>query len=517
MFVTLVWLLFSGVAQAVISPPLNYFALHPVSWVPALWVFSRHSGHRALLAGLVVGTCANLAIFYWLPATVSRFGGFPFPVAAAVWLLFATATGFYTALFAWGFARIQRVAGTLWPPAVAAWFCGLEFLNPQLFGYLQGVAWYQVPQIFLISAVTGVSGVSFLVMLCNAVVLQGLQLAGAGYDRSARRTWLGNAAMLAALVALAAGYSSVRIGAVAAAERDARPLRIALIQPDYTIERRRALSTMQPDAFAKDLVALSVETASKFGAKTPIDVFVWPEGALRVDPGQARNRAVLDFARQSAAEIWTGANHLATDSRKKSVSHNSAFRILADGRIDTRYDKNILVPFGEYVPLRDVIPGFDRIETVGNFEPGDSVAQYTRGNTRFVFLICYEAIRSGFVREAIGDDVNLIVNVTVDAWYGDTSEQSQHLMLAATQAAMNGVPLVRSTTTGISAFVDARGILTAQAGNFTRQALVGEVLPVRVPSLYSRWGDWFAWLCVVASVLMLIASTRRPRSTQPDR
>lgn len=509
MVLSLVSLLFSGLAQALISPPLNWIALHPLSWVPAFAVFSRLTGRRALAAGQIVGTCANLAIFYWLPGTVERFGGLPQPVALAVWLLFAAATGFYTALFAWGFARIRRLAGPCWPLAIAAWFCALEFLNPQLFGYLQGIAWYQTPWIFLLSAATGVSGVSFLVILCNAVVLQGLD---AAHGRESGRAWLGNAAVLAALLLATALYSRARMEAIAAAEHRATPLRIALIQPDHTVQRRRALAQMKPDAFAQDLLALSRQAArSDNGANAAIDVFVWPEGALRVDPGQARNRAVLDFVRQSGAEIWTGANHHTTDEHGHPLSHNSAFRVFAGGEIDTRYDKNILVPFGEYVPLREVIPGFDRIRTVGNFEAGSAVPRYTSSTTRFVFLICYEAIRSTFVRRAIGNDVNLMVNVTVDAWYGDTSEQSQHLMLAAAQSAMHGLPMVRSTTTGISAFVDALGIVTSQTGTFTRQALVGEVRPVRVAGLYSRWGDWFAWLCVAASALALITSIRQCR------
>ncbi|MBI5506782.1 MAG: apolipoprotein N-acyltransferase [Deltaproteobacteria bacterium] len=508
MLLTIVSLLLSGLIQATISPPLNWIAIHPVSWVPALWVFSRLRGRRALVAGWTVGTCANLAIFYWLPGTVTRFGGLPASVALVVWLLFAAATGFYTALFALGFGSVRRAAGTRWPLAAAAWFCALEFLNPQLFGYLQGVAWYQVPRIFLVSAITGVSGVSFLVILCNAVVLQGTEVFRSG-EPAMRRAWLGNAAVLAALVLLAVGYSSARLDRIAAAESEADPLRIALIQPYHTIERRRAMEASQPDAFARDLLALSLEAEKHNAGNGKIDVFVWPEGALRVDPGQARNRAVLDFVGRSGAEVWTGANHNTADSRRRLVSHNSAFRIFGDGAIDERYDKNILVPFGEYVPLRDVIPGFDRLETVGNFEAGTSVPKYTSGAARFVFLICYEAIRSGFVREALSDDVNLIVNVTVDAWYGNASEQSQHLMLAATQSAMNGIPLLRSTTTGISAFVDARGVLTAQAGNFTREALVSEVRPVRVPGVYSHWGDWFAWLCVAASALLLIAAAQR--------
>jgi apolipoprotein N-acyltransferase len=304
------------------------------------------------------------------------------------------------------------------------------------------------------------------------------------------------------------------------------------------------------DSFARDLVELSrtaatpASTAQSSEAayassaerasstERAIDVYVWPEGALRADPSQPFNRAALEFVRDSGAEVWTGANHHELRGDGVRVSHNSAFRLYDDGRIDRRYDKNILVPFGEYVPFRDVIPGFDRIPTVGEFEAGANVPVYTSGSTRFVFLICYEVIRSAFVRRALAGDrersepsearepnapderdlpVNLMVNVTVDAWYGDSSEQSQHLMLAAAQSALNGLPLVRATTTGISAFVDARGVITAQAGNYTREVLVGEVRPLRVPSLYSRLGDWFGWLCVVVSALMLPLSLLRSR------
>jgi apolipoprotein N-acyltransferase len=137
------------------------------------------------------------------------------------------------------------------------------------------------------------------------------------------------------------------------------------------------------------------------------------------------------------------------------------------------------------------------------------VPTYVAGRARFVFLICYEAIRSGFVRRAIAGGANLLVNVTVDAWYGNTSEQSQHLMLAAAQSALHGVPLLRATTTGISAIVDPRGIITAKSETSTREVLVREVRPVRVPSFYSRAGDWFAWSCVAASGVLLGLSRRR--------
>jgi len=500
-------LLFTGLAQAAISPPLGWIVLHPLSWVPALAVFSRLEGRRAFFAGWLVGLSAELAIYCWLPGTVNRFGGMPMPVGWIAWLLYAAFTGFYTAVFAWGFGRVRRAGGAWWPFAVAAWFCALEFLNPQMFGYLQGVAWYQVPRVFLVTAVTGVSGMSFLVLTCNAVALQGLELRRGQGERTA---WLRNVALFAVLVVASVAYSSVRLGAIEAAERDAKPLRIALVQPLHTIPKRKAMLREAPDAFAKDLVSLSREALEKDGGR--IDAYVWPEGALRTEPAQRRNRAVLDFAKETGAEVWLGANHHDMADATVTAQHTSAFRVMADGRLDQRYDKNVLVPFGEYMPLKSVFPFLPTIKAVGNFQAGTRVPKYDLGPTRFVFAICYEAIRSGFVREAIGDDVNLLVNVTIDAWYGELSEQGQHLMLAASQSAMNGLPMVRSTSTGISAFVDARGVITASTGNFTRETLVRDVKPVRVPGFYSRHGEVFAWLCVAASALLLAAGLRRRKS-----
>jgi apolipoprotein N-acyltransferase len=495
----------------VISPPLGWIWLHPISWVPALFVFSRCEGRRALLAGWIVGTSAQISIFHWLAGTVTRYGDIPLPLSLLILLLFAAATGFYTAVFAWGFARVRRVAGARWPFAMAAWFAAVEYLNPQIFGYLQGVAWYQVPEIFLVVAVTGVTGVSFLVMLFNAVALQALQVLR-GEARETKRALVANTAGAFALLAVAVGYSNLRLDAIERAERDADPLRVALVQPNHTIERRRELHRLGLDAFANEMVALSraaIEEAA-FEGET-IDVFVWPEGALRADPSQASNRAVKDFVRESGAEVWTGANHHEIGPKGTPISHNSAFRILGDGTLDRRYDKNILVPFGEYVPFEDIVPGFDRIPTVANFERGHDIPRYASGPARFVFLICYEAIRSGFVRRALDDDTNLIVNVTVDAWYGDTSEQSQHLMLAATQSALHGLPLLRATTTGISAIVDARGAIVEQTDTFTSELIVREIRPLRVSAPYSSYGDGLAWIFVASSVFLLGVSASRSR------
>jgi apolipoprotein N-acyltransferase len=496
-------LLFSGGVQASISPPLGWTFLHPVSWVPAFWVFSRLAGRRAFCAGWLLGASANAAIFYWIAGTVSRFSNLPPALSYVVLALFAAVAGLYAAVFAWGFGFVRRAAGRFWPLGIAAWFTAVEFLNPQMFPYFQGVAWYRVPSIFLVTALTGVSGVTFLVILCNAVVLQAIEAIRG--DFAARRAWVANAGALAALVAGAFAWSALRLAKIESAEAGAETLRVALVQPNYDVARRREMLRKAPETFAEDLVALSRAAARSAGG---VDVFVWPEGALFREPGAPCNAAVLEFVRDTGAEVWTGAYDSRVDEDGRRHSYNSAFRIYGDGVVDRRYDKNILVPFGEFMPFADVIPALRRIEGPGHFAGGEGLAVYDGGLARFAFLICYEAILSGYVREGVRQNPDLLVNLTFDAWFGDTAEPSQHLMLAAIQAAQYGIPMLRSTATGISAFVDARGMITAETGVYTREVLVRDVKRVRVPSFYALAGDWFAWLCAFASAALLGAALR---------
>jgi apolipoprotein N-acyltransferase len=492
-------LLFSGLVQALISPPLNWLFLHVVSWVPAFWVFSQLNGRRAFLAGWLVGTSANLAIFYWLPVSAHNYLSIPVALTPLVLLCFASGIGFYVAVFAWGFQYIRRVSAGTWPFTIAIWFCALEFLMPQLFTYYQGVAWYQQPHIFLASSLTGVSGISFLVMFCNALILQAYEVMR-GRWKSGRVLYI-NALVFLLLLSLTFIYTSQRLEKIKLAEASTTPINVALIQSNHNVERKDELRRQPPGSFARDLVMLSHEVAAKVGTK--IDVYVWPENALQKSPDGEGNRKVIDFARESNAEIWTGALFNSSHQINAEVYRNAAYRIDASGKIDTRYDKTLLIPFGEYVPLKEVLPGLDWIKLPGNFEAGDGIRTYLPGKAKFSFLICYEAIKTNYVRTGIQQGTELLVNLSGDARSGDNSEQSQHLMLAAIQAAQFGVPLIRSTSTGISAFVDARGLITSQSRVFERGGLVSRVQPLRVPSIYAQYGDWFAWACVLISLLLL--------------
>ncbi len=489
-------LAFSGLVQALIFPPLNYYWLQPWALAPGLYVLRRLSSRRAFFAGWFMGMLANLALFYWIAETVTRFAGVPFPLGVLALFLFAAVAGLYLGVFGWGLGYLRSVSGQAWPFAAAAWFVTCEFLNPQLFPYYQGAALYGVPDLFLVSSVTGIPGVTFQVVLFNLVLVAAAEQVQ-GIGRMGRWAWIGTVVGVALMLASSIGISARQATRIEAAEAEASTLRVAIVQPNLDILAVRSLG---PTGMAQRHVEQSRRALT---ADPGIDVFLWPETALRNAPADPANRAVFDFIRESGREVWTGARTLEQVAGKEKY-FNAAYLLHRDGSVGTRYDKVRPLLFGEYVPFEDHLPILQRLPGVGNFAAGDDLVRLdseTPANASF--LICYEAILREMVRSRLPEHTNLIANITNDSWFGDTSCASQHLMLAAARSAELGIPMVRAATTGISAFIDARGVITQHSPLYTQETLIEDVRLVRVPSLYSLVGDWFLWLTTLISLSLL--------------
>jgi len=484
--------------------------------LPGLWALSQLRGLQALLGGWLLGTSALLAIFYWIVHTVKTFSNLPTPVAVVVLVAFSLFWGFYAAVFGWGFQAIRRFSGELWPLGLAAWFTACEYLNPQLFPFYQGVVLYQETWLFLVTAVTGVPFLSFMALLCNALLLQAWERRRAGRKVIGERLPVSLGVLVGCLV-FSIGYSSYRVGLIEEAEATAETSRVALVQTNRGVLDLRKLRAKGPAAQVNDYVALS---AAAWKRERDIDVFVWPEGALRAHAKHPSSRGARALVKETGAELWTGGGAWKKFDDGRRVFYNSAFRFAPSEtnkvEVGPRYDKRILLPFGEFMPLKSVLPILAKIKGVGNYEPGPGVQVQETAHGRITFLICYEAIRHRYVRQAVRDGADVLVNITYDAWFGDTSNPSQHLMLSALQAAQFGVPLVRAATTGISASVDARGRLVETTPVYKRMVLTTDVKRVRVPTPYTSWGDWFAWLCVLFSCLALVRSFPS-RRVEPSR
>jgi apolipoprotein N-acyltransferase len=189
--------------------------------------------------------------------------------------------------------------------------------------------------------------------------------------------------------------------------------------------------------------------------------------------------------------------------------HNSALTVTGEG-IQDRHDKTVLVPFGEYVPLRALFGSLEAVAAgladIGDLTPGARVRELSGlgkvGEHAPAVLICYEVVYPGVVRRAVRDGARLLLNTTNDAWYGRSSAPHQFLAIAKLRSAEHGLPMLRDANTGVTALIDASGAVLEETPIFERRTLMVDVPPARAgATTYTRAGDWPLY----ASALLLAA------------
>jgi apolipoprotein N-acyltransferase len=189
---------------------------------------------------------------------------------------------------------------------------------------------------------------------------------------------------------------------------------------------------------------------------------------------------------------------------------NTAYILKPDGTLSGSYDKVHLVPYGEYVPLRRFFPFIGKLAAgVGDFKPGKGYYPLTLDGHRLGILICYEGILPEAARDYKRRKVELLVNITNDAWFGRTSAPYQHLSMTVFRAIENRLYLVRAANTGISAIVDPTGKILSHTGIFERTTLKGDVKMIDEKTFYAAYGDLFVYLCATALVVLFILSMQR--------
>jgi apolipoprotein N-acyltransferase len=475
----------SGALLGVIAPPRNLHWLHWLAFLPLFWAL-RPGEHRTNVGlAFATGFAAQLTIFWWIVHTVVRFAGLPLPVALLVHLAFTCAFALPYAI-AFGLAAwLRERLGVAWVFAFPAWVVTVERLAPQLFPYYQGVSQYRVAWTFQLASVLGVMGVSYLVVLVNAAAAEVLYRAKERRPVPARVL-----AAVGALVAANLVFGAVRTARIDRLLAGARTIQVALLQTT-------AMHRVPWPALTRRVVP-----------EHP-DLVVWPESAISQNPNDPQMKTLLGtLAREGHFDLFLGGGTTEHPAPKERVEYNSAYLFDKNGELAGRYDKMVLLPFGEYIPLSDTFPSLKQIVSgPGDIVPGkDPVVLHADGYT-FTAPICYEAILDGQMRRLSNAD--LVVNVTNDGWFGDTAAPHQHAMLAAVQATQLGRPLLRVAYTGTSFVVEPQGRILYETKPFTE---VAEVRPLRLASvdtIYRHGGFAFPWLCVTASAVAIAIGRRR--------
>ena len=226
---------------------------------------------------------------------------------------------------------------------------------------------------------------------------------------------------------------------------------------------------------------------------------VWPEtpAPFFLNEDAPFRQRIQRIARRASSHVLLGY----IDRIGESPS-NSAGLVDPRGEVVSRYDKIRLVPFGEYVPLKDLLFFAEKFtQQVGDFVPGTDYVLGSIDGHRFNTAICYESIFPNFVRQFVKNGSELIVVITNDGWFGESSAPFQHLRMGVVRAVENRRYVVRSANTGISAIIDPYGRILAQTQMGVRTALDGTARFRSDLTFYTKYGDVFAYMNVAAVVV----------------
>jgi len=494
----------AGVALTLAQPPLSLWPMLFVGWPALLWLIDGAATPRAAaLIGWLAGAGFFLTGLYWIGAAflveASKVWWYGPVMPLAVFALAAVLAAFWAGAFwaarrfwpqGWRRAVVLALAMTVAEVARGSALTGFPWAA-------QAHAWVATP-VMQLAALTGAHALSGLTVLAAALV-------GVGAVR---------AALPAALaVALGWGWGAARL---ASAPLDADGPVIRLVQPNVGQRDKWAAENARP--IFEGLLALSAApavTPAAAPAATPVDkppaLVVWPEVAVTfLFDESAQAQAMAAAALPPGASLAVGAVRAAGEGRL----HNSLLFYGPDAALLAVYDKRHLAPFGEYVPYVWLL-GALGIGTLGDglsgFAPGETAGPFALpGLPPVAPLICYEIVFPGEVASA-ARGADWMLQVTNDAWFGDSGGPRQHLAQARVRAIEQGLPVARAANTGVSAMIDPYGRIRASLPLGVRGAL-DSPLPARAPrTVFARIGDAgaLALLASAAALVLLLGGARR--------
>jgi apolipoprotein N-acyltransferase len=466
------------------------------------------TARSAFVLGLLTGVVYFSGTLYWLVETMTTFGDLATPVALLVAAVLVAYLSLFPSAFAVAVARLRvslgvRAAVLCAAPIWVATELGRQYVWDGFPWALLGYSQVTVLPIAQLASVTGVYGLSFLLVLTSAAVAFLVVDAG-------KKRWT-VAVVVAGLVAGCAVWGRWRIaeGSLASSGKPGDVIRVAVVQGN--IAQADKWNPALSDRIIGRYVSMTrqaVEQGATF--------VIWPESSFPVYfEEDLRSHIVRRLARETGVTLLIGSDQVervppdATPEALDNRLYNAAFLIKPDGSTGAVYRKMHLVPFGEYVPLQRLlffVAPF--VEAVSNFTPGDRPVLLPVGDRLVSTAICYEVVYGNLIRRFVRDGSELLTTITNDAWYGWSSAAYQHWDQAAMRAIENGRYLARAANTGVSGFVDPYGQVAQKSSLFEQTVLVQDVRLTRTQTLYTRAGDVIAWLSLAFTAAALLASWR---------
>lgn len=495
---------------------IGWWPLLFVALVPLLLAALATSPGRSALTGFICGLLYHLALLYWILIVLGRYGGLPWWLSLPALFLLAAYMACFPAAFAFllsfmvGRDRNQESSTALLIWGAPALWVGLDYLRSIL---LSGFPWMDLgyglfgqPRLIQAADLGGHYLITFSLVLCNCLVAV---LIDRQRNVVCGNTW-GERYLLPAAVfflVFIGGYSVVRYQGVEQDLPRARHVRVAVVQGN--IDQAVKWSAEVKEATVATYLRLSRHVLQD----KDTDLVVWPETALPFYPQQdPLINKVFDFTTAQNTWLLTGAPLYSVTPQPGANNQvqyfNGALLIGPAGRIGGQHAKQHLVPFGEYVPLRQYLPFLEPlVVSVGQLSAGTAKDPLVLGPIKLGILICYESVFPQISRDAVMGGANLLVNITNDAWYGKSSAPYQSLAMASFRAVETKRTLIRAANTGISGFVDPLGRVTEQTALFTEAARTADVPLCEQQTVFSRYGYRFGAACALLIPLLLFRRT----------
>ena len=542
----------SGVLQVLPFPiagptPLWRTAFCWIALLPLLWALlgNTKTGNpltvrQGALLGYACGFIWYMGNCYWIYQTMYLYGGLAKPIAAGILLLFSLYLGLYHALFGTLIAtfrkRFGRQSALLLMPFV---WVAVELARARITGLpwdLLGYAQVDNPLLTRLAPITGVYGLSFIIAAVNALWLIRIRIRDHRYTRPALT--------LAGVIIVVLYIGGLRL----IVNPEASPTSATATLVQENLEVGAANTGLQPTTqqFLESFSYLSRYPSSRFFLgipelpdtpsvylireqppigegdnsnaipPTPTDLIVWPESPAPFEDIDPQFRAAMSaLARTANAPVIVGNTGFEPNSTAKSgyTPYNRASFIKPDGTFDGHYDKMHLVPFGEYVPYKEIFFfAKNLLNEVGLFEPGRERTVFTTGGHTYGTFICYESIFGDEMRHYAQLGADVLVNISNDGWYGNTSASWQHLNMVRMRAIENHRWILRATNTGVTAAINPYGRVTAAAPRHQRTSIRVHFAYETYLTFYSQYGDVFAYACAFVATVALAFSLFRRQS-----
>jgi len=491
-------------------PPFSLGFLAWFALIPLFVTVKGKSPGFAFLVFYLSGIGFLMGFFYWINI-IKGFDFFHF-------LLLGIYLGFYFAVFGVLMNFISRKLPSLSAFAAPVLWVSLEYARSHA-GFL-GLPWaiiahtqYRYPPVIQITSVTGTYGVSFLIVMGNAAIAAVVYRYLARKDEVRIKEWMyifrpALVPLLVVGISLGYGFHVISGGK----SRESVP--VTIIQGNISQEIK------WDPAFLLATVEKHVMLTEKAVSENHTSLIVWPETSI---PGNLPHNQVLlkkisGLAKGSDAFLLVGSSQrpkVGPREYRKSHWWNSAYFISPQGRFEGQYNKIHLLPFAEYLPYRDAWPWPSSLASMaGHFTPGDRHSVFTLEKGAFGVLICWESIFPDLVREFVNNGAQFLVNITNEAWFGETAAPYQFLSMNVFRAVENRVAIARAANTGISCFISPFGEVTGRVTNGGKDIFVEGYLTQPVPlssmrTFYTLYGDVFAYLNLLAAMLLLVVSFLR--------